>query len=113
MSPGAAKNTEQTTAPLHVRILSPTQTLYDGNATSLTATNKIGVFDVLPGHANFFSLLTQCSVVVNSGFQNLTFPVTKGILKVTHNNLTLFVDIEPSYAAVTEKIEKQERVADQ
>jgi F0F1-type ATP synthase epsilon subunit len=80
-----------------VRVLAPTNKLYDGAAVSISARNKVGPFDILAGHANFFSLLPECQVVINTGTQNLTFPITKGLLKVKNNAATLFVDIESDF----------------
>lgn len=82
---------------LIVKVLSPTQTYYNGSAISVSAQNRVGPFDVLAEHANFFSLLTAGDIVINTGFQSFKFPITKGILKVTSNKATLFVDIEPAY----------------
>ena len=91
---------------LHVRILSPTQTLYDGVAVSVSANNEVGPFDILADHANFFSLLAEGHVVVANGFQNFSFPITKGIMKVASNAVLLFVDIEPAYAATADQVEQ-------
>jgi hypothetical protein len=57
-----------------VRILSPYQTYYQGEAVSVSAANRTGPFDILAGHINFFSLLTGGTVVLNTGFQRLEFP---------------------------------------
>lgn len=84
---------------LHVKIISPTQTYYDGRAVSVSAINKVGPFDILGNHANFFSLLTAGTVAVNTGWQKLKFPISQGIVKVSSNMVTLFVDIEPAYMA--------------
>ena len=78
-------------ASLHVKVLSPTQAFYDGPAMSVTANNKVGAFDILVGHANFFSLLTEGDVVVDTGAQKLSFPITRGIVKVHENSVVLFV----------------------
>jgi len=86
-------------AELTVRVLAPTKRLYDGPAVSVSANNKVGPFDILAGHANFFSLLSESQVVVNTGLQNLTFPISEGLMKVKGNVVTLFVDIEPAYLA--------------
>lgn len=82
---------------LNVKILSPTQVHYTGLATSVSATNKVGPFDVLPKHANFFSLLTKSDIVVKNGSEVFTFPISQGIIRVHNNVVTLFVDIEPAY----------------
>ncbi len=76
---------------LKVKVLSPTQSFYEGPAVSVSAINKVGPFDVLANHANFFSLLTKGDIVVNTGNQSLTFPITHGIIKVHSNLITLFV----------------------
>ena len=83
---------------IHVKILSPTQTLYDSLAVSVSAVNEVGPFDILADHANFFSMLSSGDVVVNNNLQNFKVPVTKGIMKFTSNTVTCFVDIEPGYA---------------
>lgn len=92
-----AKKIEPEQKTLTIKVLSPTQTYYNGSAVSVSAINRVGPFDILAGHANFFSLLTECDVIINSGFQLFSFPIKKGILKVTNNTATLFVDIEPAY----------------
>ena len=84
---------------LSVRVISPTQAYYDGKAVSVSAVNKVGPFDVLENHANFFSLLSPGKVTVDSGRDKFEIPVTQGIIKVTNNTVTLFVDIEPSYSS--------------
>ena len=76
---------------LHVKVIAPTQTFYDGPALSVSAINKVGPFDILADHTNFFSLITEGDIVVNSGSQELHFPVTHGIVKATNNTITLFI----------------------
>ena len=88
---------------LRARVLSPTQTLYDGPALSVSATNRIGPFDILADHANFFSLLTEGNVLINTGFQSLTFPIQHGIVKVKNNEVTLFIDIDVAYTTTQDK----------
>lgn len=94
---------------LKVRVLAPTNKLYEGSAVSISARNKVGPFDILAGHANFFSLLTESQVVVNTGTQNLTFPISQGLLKVKNNEATLFIDIEPAYLAAEQAVENSEQ----
>jgi F0F1-type ATP synthase epsilon subunit len=76
-----------------VKIFSPYQTYYEGEAASLSAVNRTGPFDVLPGHINFFSLLTTGTIVLNTGFQRLEFPIARGILRVNRDTVTLFADV--------------------
>jgi F0F1-type ATP synthase epsilon subunit len=78
---------------LQVKIFSPYQTYYQGEAVSLSAQNRTGPFDVLAGHINFFSLLTGGTVVLNTGFQVLEFEIARGIIRVNHDDVTLFADV--------------------
>ncbi|MGH7196847.1 MAG: F0F1 ATP synthase subunit epsilon [Candidatus Saccharimonadales bacterium] len=81
---------------LQVKILSPSQTYYEGPAHSVSAVNKVGPFDVLANHANFFSLLSKGDIVVSTPGQELRFPIEDGIVKVTNNAVTLFVYLPSS-----------------
>lgn len=76
---------------LHVKVISPMQVYYDGSAQAVSAVNKVGPFDILADHANFFSLLTEGNIVVHTGYQELAFPITHGIVKCTNNRITLFI----------------------
>lgn len=78
---------------LKVKIFSPYQTYYQGDAVSISATNRTGPFDILAGHINFFSLLTGGTVVVNTGFQRLEFEIARGIIRVNRDEITLFADV--------------------
>jgi len=81
-------------AKLHVRILSPTQTHYDGLAVAVTAENAVGPFDILANHANFFSLLVQSVVYITTETQRYELAITQGIIKVRQNQVTLFIDLQ-------------------
>lgn len=76
---------------LQVRVLAPTQTFYEGPAVSVSATNKVGDFDILFNHANFFSLLIEGNLIINTGKKTLSLAILHGIIKVTNNQVTLFV----------------------
>lgn len=80
---------------LRVKILSPTGTHFEGRAVSVSAINRVGPFDILANHANFFSLLTAGTIKVRTTEdETLDFPITHGIAKCNSNNVTLFLDIE-------------------
>jgi F0F1-type ATP synthase epsilon subunit len=76
-----------------VKIFSPFQIYYQGEAISLSAANRTGPFDILPGHINFFSLITSGKVTVNTGFQQLEFQIGRGIVRVNKDTVTLFADV--------------------
>jgi hypothetical protein len=54
----ASKNT------LTVKIISPTQTIFDGEAYSISSVNSLGKFDILPFHANFITLVQKTPIIL-------------------------------------------------
>lgn len=79
---------------IDVKIYSPAKIYFDGQALSFSAVNDTGPFDVLARHKNFMSLLRPCDIKVrkpdNSEF---TLPITRGVLHVKANKITVFLDI--------------------
>ena len=49
---------------LNVKILSPTQTIFEGEALSVSSVNSTGKFDILPYHANFITLIQKNPVIL-------------------------------------------------
>lgn len=72
-------------APFHV--------YYEGKAQVVTATNKVGTFDILPGHADFFSMLSPGDVTIETEEDTVTFNINNGIITVRDNKAMLFVNI--------------------
>ena len=50
---------------LNVIARAPFHIYYEGEAQIVSAKNSVGNFDILPGHADFFSMLTACTVHIN------------------------------------------------
>lgn len=89
----SSPTSSKTAQKLNVKVFSPYQMYYQGAAVSLSANNKTGPFDILYDHANFFTLLIACDVVVETGYESLSFPVNHGIIKVLDNTVTVFADV--------------------
>jgi F0F1-type ATP synthase epsilon subunit len=80
--------------PLSVIARAPFEVYFEGPAQAVTATNKVGVFDVLIGHADFFSMLTPCDIIIEPETGDvITFPIKNGILTVRDNQVLLFVNM--------------------
>ena len=87
----AKASTAEAEELLTVKVFSPYQVFYQGTASSVSAINSTGPFDVLVGHINFFSILVSGTVAVNTGTEPLEYSITHGIIHVRTNNVTLFV----------------------
>lgn len=49
---------------LAVRIVSPKEDVFSGEALSVSSVNSVGPFDILPEHAKFVTLIEKQKVVV-------------------------------------------------
>jgi len=87
--------TKHGSTSLKVIARAPFHIYYEGDAVSLSAFNTVGPFDVLPGHADFFSMLTACKVSIDNGIDKdlITFEIRNGILTVRDDEVMLFANI--------------------
>jgi F0F1-type ATP synthase epsilon subunit len=86
-------HTPSTPVELAVTARAPFHIFYEGAARSVTATNKVGLFDVLPGHADFFSVLNPGEVIIETASEPVSFNITNGIITVRDNEVMLFVNM--------------------
>lgn len=84
---------EQTSGTLKVIARAPFELYYEGEATSVTAANKVGEFDVLPGHADFFSVLSAGQVIIETNGEPTKFDINNGIVTVRDNEVMMFVNM--------------------
>ncbi len=71
----------------------PFKVHYEGPARVVSATNKVGRFDVLPGHADFFSVMSPGEVVIETETETVNFAVSGGIIGVRDDEVMLFVNM--------------------
>jgi F0F1-type ATP synthase epsilon subunit len=78
-----------------VKVYSAYQTFYDGEAKSISAENDTGPFDILPKHHNFITLVNPGEVIIRplEGTEDKKLRISKGIMHVRHNKVTLFLDV--------------------
>ena len=104
---------------LKVKILSPTQTIYDGEALSVSSTNSTGKFDILPYHANFITLVQKSPVILRvkkpevgqkaelglevfdelfgKNIQELKYEFDIAIIYTKDNNVKIYTNIQPQF----------------
>lgn len=82
------------TETLNIVARSPFELYFDGEAVSLSASNRIGAFDILPGHADFFSMLQRGEVTISPiEGEPVKIDANSGILTVRNNEVYLFVNM--------------------
>ncbi len=80
-------------APLSVIARAPFHIYYEGPARVVSALNKVGKFDVLPGHADFFSVMNPGEVVIETDAEPISFAISGGIICVRDDEVMLFVNM--------------------
>ncbi len=79
---------------MNVIARAPFQVYYEGPAEAVSALNKVGPFDVLPGHADFFSVLKPGEVTIDIPEKDpVIFAIQNGIVTVRDNEVMLFVNM--------------------
>lgn len=79
--------------PLQVIARAPFKVYYEGPAQSVSADNRVGQFDILPGHADFFSVLNPGEIQIVTDTEPVRFPISSGIITVRDNEVLLFVNM--------------------
>lgn len=78
---------------MHVKIHSPFRTYFDGNATSVSAANDTGPFDVLPEHHRFMTILNEGELTLRNDDKEQKYKIDRGIMHVRDNQVTIFLDV--------------------
>ncbi|MEI8073028.1 MAG: hypothetical protein WCH00_02990 [Candidatus Saccharibacteria bacterium] len=76
-----------------LKIFSPFNTYFDGQALAMSAENGSGPFDILAKHEDFLSILVPCTVVVRTTQGRQEIPLERGILQVNNQAVWLFANI--------------------
>lgn len=84
---------KEATPKLQVKVFSPYETYYEGEATSVSAVDKTGPFDILANHANFLALLVKGEVKIAAVTGERKIPIERGLIKVSNNTVVLFANV--------------------
>ena len=85
--------TDSQPTALKVRARAPFHIYYEGQALAVSGANQVGKFDVLPGHADFFSVMIPCEVTIDTTKETLRFKIVSGIIGVHDDEVMLFVNL--------------------
>jgi F-type H+-transporting ATPase subunit epsilon len=73
---------------LKVKIFSPQEVIFEGQAKSVIFPGEQGVFEVLPFHKRLISRLVAGQLFVD----DRAFPIKRGVAQVDQNNITAVVE---------------------
>lgn len=78
---------------VQVKVYSPFKTYFSGPATSVSAENETGPFDVLPQHHNFMSILNPGDIRVRTEQGEHKYRIARGIMHVKNNEIIIFLEV--------------------
>ena len=77
---------------IHVIIKNRENVYFDDDVTAVSSFNDVGLFDILPMHENFISLIKNKIILHNKqGVKELK--IDQGLLKVRNNKVDIYLGI--------------------
>jgi F0F1-type ATP synthase epsilon subunit len=77
---------------LHVNIKDRGKIYFDGEANAITSYNDIGIFDVLPLHENFISLIKK-KIIIHDEINQREMKIESGLLKAVGDKISIYIGI--------------------
>lgn len=94
------------TPTIHAIIKDKNGIIAEDNFTAVSSYNEVGLFDVLPMHTNFISLIRN-KIVTHKGTESKEIKVGTGLLQVVGSQIHIFLGLpEPADKTVIEAAEK-------
>lgn len=78
---------------MHIKVYAPFKVYFDGIATSITAVNGTGPFDILGQHHNFITILEKCDIIIRTDKDEQSIPIEKGVMHVKADEVVVFLDV--------------------
>ena len=77
---------------ISVVITEPEKIVWQGDVTALQSTNSEGMFEIIPDHARFLTILKGVDIVLYDGQEiTATIPVIEAVLSFEHDTAQVFV----------------------
>ena len=78
---------------MHIKVYAPFKVYFDDIASSITAVNDTGPFDVLVSHHNFMTLLNPGDIIIRTTRGEETIKINRGIMHVKKDEVIVFLDV--------------------
>jgi len=79
---------------LSVVVRNKDRVLYSGNAYAITSINDKGIFDILPQHESFISLIKEKVIIHKTQKDEEAIQIESGIVKVYKDKVYIFVNFK-------------------
>ncbi len=69
------------------------ETPYKGEAEAVSSQNKLGKFDILPGHANFITFIFNNLIIHTPDKDKIVYQFKRGVLETSENKVRIFLGL--------------------
>lgn len=84
----------QNNQKLNVIVKNPDGIVFNGEVFAITSNNTKGLFDVLPFHSNFVSIINTNLILYETPNNPREIKIESGVMKVTDNSVEIFLGVE-------------------
>ncbi|MBI2621940.1 MAG: hypothetical protein HYW63_04855 [Candidatus Levybacteria bacterium] len=77
---------------IHVTVKNRENVFFDGDVSAVTSFNDVGIFDILPRHENFISLIKD-KIILHKGEAQREIKINQGVLKAINNKVSIYLDL--------------------
>ncbi len=91
--PTQKQEKEQIPESIHVMVRNRRQVLFEDDVKAVTSRNDTGLFDVLPEHSNFISVIKEKILLHKKSGEQYEIVVQNGIMKVKNNTVRCYIDL--------------------
>lgn len=78
---------------IQVLIRNRERIIFNDSASAVSTYNNQGVFDILPEHSNFITLINKEILIHNLDKTTKQYKINTGVMKVNDNKVTIFLGI--------------------
>lgn len=78
---------------IKLTIRSRSKTYFDGFVSHLTSKNDTGIFDILPYHANFITIVKEYLDVKDMEGKIQRFEIKGGVLRVSEDKINVYLTV--------------------
>ncbi len=78
---------------LQVKISTPTEVLWEGEANSVSSVNSQGTFDILPKHANFVTLVKGEPISVRTEHRERQYSFKNAVIHTDQSRVRIYGDV--------------------
>lgn len=78
---------------LRVMVRNREKVIYDGTAWAVSSLNEKGVFDILPEHINFITMIKDTLVIHKPDKTTQEFKIRTGLMRVSKNLIEIYVGL--------------------